>query len=74
MSLVRPHRLKLTIGIKIYALIALSFLGLIGLTAFSSRELAAGLKQQKQLELRHLTELALAIFAEEHAAAQNGAI
>ncbi|MGJ4883467.1 MULTISPECIES: methyl-accepting chemotaxis protein [unclassified Bradyrhizobium] len=74
MSFAMPHRLKLTIGIKIYALIGLSFLGLIGLTAFNSRELAAGLKQQKQLELRHLTELALAIFAEEHAAAQKGTI
>ncbi len=74
MSFAMPHRLKLTIGIKIYALIGLSFLGLIGLTAFNSRELAAGLKQQKQLELRHLTELALGIFAEEHAAAQKGTI
>ncbi|MGJ4918772.1 methyl-accepting chemotaxis protein [Bradyrhizobium sp. HKCCYLRH2060] len=74
MSFAMPHRLKLTIGIKIYALIGLSFLGLIGLTAFNSRELAAGLKQQKQLELRHLTELALGIFAEEYAAAQKGTI
>ncbi|MGJ4911831.1 methyl-accepting chemotaxis protein [Bradyrhizobium sp. HKCCYLS2033] len=74
MSFAMPHRLKLTIGIKIYALIGLSFLGLIGLTAFNSRELAAGLKQQKQLELQHLTELALGIFAEEHAAAQKGTI
>ncbi|MGJ4954248.1 methyl-accepting chemotaxis protein [Bradyrhizobium sp. HKCCYLRH2015] len=74
MSFAMPHRLKLTIGVKIYALIGLSFLGLIGLTAFNSRELAAGLKQQKQLELQHLTELALGIFAEEHAAAQKGTI
>ncbi|BAM91036.1 putative methyl-accepting chemotaxis receptor/sensory transducer [Bradyrhizobium oligotrophicum S58] len=74
MSLAPPSRLKLTIGIKIYALIGLSFIGLIGLAAFNSRELAAGLKQQKQLELRHLTELALGIFAEEHAAAQKGTI
>ncbi|CCD96235.1 putative methyl-accepting chemotaxis receptor/sensory transducer [Bradyrhizobium sp. ORS 375] len=74
MSFASLSRLKLTIGVKIYALIALSFLGLIGLTTFNSRELAQGLKLQKQLELRHLTELALAIFAEEHAAAQKGTI
>ncbi|CCE04885.1 putative methyl-accepting chemotaxis receptor/sensory transducer [Bradyrhizobium sp. STM 3843] len=74
MSSALPVRLKLTIGIKIYALIGLSFIGLIGLAAFNSSELAASLKQQKQLELQHLTELALSIFAEEHAAAQKGTI
>jgi methyl-accepting chemotaxis protein len=67
-------RFRLTIGLKIYALIGLSFLGLVGTAIFNSRELSASLKQQKQLELQHLTELALSIFAEEHAAAQKGTV
>jgi methyl-accepting chemotaxis protein len=67
-------RFKLTIGLKIYALIGLSFLCLVGIAIFNSRELAASLKQQKQFELQHLTELALSIFAEEQAAAQKGTV
>ena len=39
-----------------------------------SRELASSLKQQKQIELQHLTELAIGIVKEEHAAAQKGDI
>ncbi|NPV23560.1 methyl-accepting chemotaxis protein [Bradyrhizobium aeschynomenes] len=74
MSFALPFPPKLTIGVKIYALIGLSFLGLVGIAAFNSSELATSLKQQKQLELQHLTELALGILAEEHAAAQKGTV
>ena len=63
---------KMTVGRKIYALIGLSFAGLLGLTFLESRELASSLYQQKQIELRHLGELALGIVKEEHAAAQKG--
>ncbi len=63
--------LKMTIGRKIYALIALSFLGVVGISLLDSREMASGLDQQKQIELRHLTELALGIVKEEHAAVQK---
>ena len=66
------RQFKMTIGRKIYALIGLGFIGLVGITIFDSRELASGLSQQKQIELRHLTELALGIVKEEHAAAQKG--
>ena len=38
------------------------------------RELASSLDQQKQIELRHLGELALGIVKEEHAAAQKGGV
>jgi len=72
MSSTVQRRLKLTIGLKIYALIGLSFLGLVGVSIFDTSELSAALKRQKQLELQHLTELALGIFAEEHAAEQKG--
>ena len=43
-------------------------------TFFESRELASSLDQQKQIELRHLGELALGIVKEEHAAAQKGGV
>ena len=58
---------KITVGRKIYALIGLGFIGLVGITILDSRELASGLNVQKQIELRHLTELALGILKEEHA-------
>jgi methyl-accepting chemotaxis protein len=74
MSFSMIRRPKLTVGRKIYALISLSFVGLLGIAALDSRELASSLNQQKQIELRHLGELALGIVKEEHAAAQKGEI
>jgi len=67
-------RARMTVGRKIYALICLSFIGLLGVAFFGSRELASSLDQQKQIELRHLGELALGIVKEEHAAAQKGGV
>jgi methyl-accepting chemotaxis protein len=64
----------MTVGRKIYALIGLSFIGLLGIAILDSRELASSLKQQKQIELKHLAELALGIVKEEHAASQKGDI
>ena len=74
MSLALPGGFKMTIGRKIYALIGLSFAGLAGLAVLDSGELASSLKQQKQIELKHLAELALSIVKEEHAAAQKGEV
>jgi len=65
------RRFKMTIGRKIYVLIGFGFLGLLGNTLLDSRELTSGLDHQKQIELRHLTELALGIVKEEHAAAED---
>ncbi|MEH2628432.1 methyl-accepting chemotaxis protein [Bradyrhizobium sp. AZCC 1719] len=67
-------RAKLTVGRKIYALICLSFIGFLGIAFLDSRELASSLNQQKQIELRHLGEIALGIIKEEHAAAQKGGV
>jgi methyl-accepting chemotaxis protein len=64
----------MTVGRKIYALIGLSFIGLLGIAFLDSRELASSLKQQKQIELKHLAELALGMVNEEHAASQKGDI
>ncbi|MFH1339864.1 MAG: cache domain-containing protein [Pseudomonadota bacterium] len=74
MSFAVPSHFRMTIGRKIYALIGLSFMGLLGISILDSRELASSLKQQKQIELQHLTELALGIVREEHATAQKGEV
>lgn len=74
MSFGMRRQFKFTIGVKIYALIGLSFIGLAGVATLDSWERGASLKQQKQVELQHLTELALSILAEEYDATQKGAI
>ena len=57
---------------KIYAIIALSFVSLLGIAAFQLNELKSGLEDQKRNELRHLGEVAMRIVNEEYAAAQRG--
>jgi methyl-accepting chemotaxis protein len=64
----------MTIGRKIYAIVGLCFAGLLGTTVLDSSELSSGLREQKQIELKHLTELALGIVKGEYAAAQKGDI
>jgi len=68
------RRARMTVGRRIYALICLSFIGLLGVTFLESRELASSLDLQKQIELRHLGDLALGIVKEEHAAVQKGGV
>jgi methyl-accepting chemotaxis protein len=68
------RRARMTVGRKIYGLICLSFIGLLGVTFLESRELASSLEQQKQIELRHLGDLAIGIIKEEHAAVQKGGV
>ena len=68
------RRARMTVGRKIYALIGLSFIGLLGVTFLEVRELASSLDQQKQIELRHLGDVALGIIKEEHAAVQKGGV
>ncbi|WP_245428792.1 methyl-accepting chemotaxis protein [Rhodoplanes elegans] len=55
-------------------LIGLAFLGLLGVALLDSRELAGSLQEQKKLELQHLTELAVGIVKDEHAAAEKGSV
>ena len=74
MASAMQHRFRMTVGRKIYALIGLSFIGLLGIAILDSRELASSLMLQKQIELKHLAELALGIVKEEHAASQKGDI
>jgi methyl-accepting chemotaxis protein len=72
MKTITHGQIRFTIGRKIYFLIGLSFLGLLGITFLDSGELASGLRQQKQIELQHLAELAIGIIKDEQAAAQKG--
>ncbi|ABD86815.1 cache domain-containing protein [Rhodopseudomonas palustris] len=65
---------RFTISRKIYVLIGLGFVGLLGIAFLDSSELGSGLKQQKQVELQRLTELAVAIVKDEYATAQSGEI
>jgi len=74
MSFAMLRQFRMTIGRRIAALIILSFIGVVGITIVDSRELASSLNAQKQIELKHLTELALGIVKEEHAAAQKGEV
>jgi methyl-accepting chemotaxis protein len=74
MSFAQRRSFRLTIGRRIYAVIGLIFVGLLGLIILDSRELASSLRQQKQIELQHLSELALSVVKDEHAAAQKGDI
>jgi len=67
-------RVRMTVGRRIYALICFSFIGLLGATFLESRELASSLDQQKQIELRHLGDVALGIIKEEHAAVQKSGV
>ena len=57
---------------KIYAIITLSFVSLIGIAVYQLSELKSALEDQKRVELRHLGEVALRIVSEEYAAEQNG--
>jgi methyl-accepting chemotaxis protein len=70
----RSRRFRLTIGRKIYLLIAMSFLVFAVVSAVQLRQQRDGLQSQKGLELKHLTETAMSIVKEEHAATQSGSV
>jgi methyl-accepting chemotaxis protein len=58
--------MRFSIGLRIYSIIGLSFCGLIGLAAMQTSNLAESLKNQRQDELSHLTQVALSIAREEY--------
>ncbi len=65
-------KLGFSIAHRLYAIIGLSFCGLVGLAAMQTSNLAASLRDQRQAELKHLAEVALSIAREEHEAASRG--
>src|SRR5260370_35771490 len=74
MSFAISRRFRMTVGRKTYPATGLRFLGLLGIGALDARELASSLREQKEIELKHLADLAPGIVQEEHAAAQKGDI
>ena len=65
---------RLTIGRRIYAVIALCFACFGAVTYYQTHELGEGLRQQKQIELSHLGDLAIAIVKEEHGLADKAGL
>jgi methyl-accepting chemotaxis protein len=57
---------RFSVGLRIYSIIGLSFCGLIGLAVMQANNLASSLKQQREQELTHLTQVALGIAKEEY--------
>ena len=66
------NKIRFRMSGKIYAIIALSFVSLIGIAIYQLSELKSALEDQKRVELRHLGEVALRIVSEEYAAEQQG--
>ncbi len=67
-------RLSRSIGAKIYAIIALCFLTLIGIAAYQTWSAKTGLESQRRAELKHVVEVAQSVIQEEYAASQAGTI
>ncbi|MBK1622044.1 methyl-accepting chemotaxis protein [Afifella marina] len=65
--------LRLKLGHKIYAVLAVGFIGFSIISGFQLLELGRALEDQKSRELSHLTELALDIAKEEEATVATGA-
>ena len=57
---------RFSVGLRIYSIIGLSFCGLIGLAVMQANNLANSLKEQRELELGHLAQIALGIAKEEY--------
>ena len=67
-------KLRFSISLRLYAIIGLSFCGLVGLAAMQINNLASSLREQRQAELKHLAETALGIARDEHAAVARNEI
>jgi len=65
-------KLRLSLGVRIYCIIGLSFCCLIGLAVLEISTLATSLKVQRQFELGHLGQLAMDVVQEEYDAAKRG--
>src|SRR4051794_31036609 len=67
-------RIKFTIGLKIYLIIGLCLVALLGVATFEMQQLAAGLETQKRVELKHVAQVAMGIIKEEQATVQSGGV
>jgi methyl-accepting chemotaxis protein len=62
------------LGIKLYGIVAISFLCFIALSVYQLLQIKDMLETQRSVELKHLTELAIRVVKEEYEASQKGAI
>ena len=67
-------RVRMTVGRRFMPSSASASSGCWARPFLISRELASSLDQQKQIELRHLGDVALGIIKEEHAAVQKSGV
>ncbi|CCE03576.1 cache domain-containing protein [Bradyrhizobium sp. STM 3809] len=58
--------MRISLSVRIYAIIGLSFCGLLGLALFQALNLSTSLRQQRQMELEHLVQSALSIVRDEY--------
>ncbi|MGY3454050.1 methyl-accepting chemotaxis protein [Bradyrhizobium sp. USDA 4353] len=64
--------MRISLSVRIYAIIGLSFCGLLGLALFQALNLSTSLRQQRQSELQHLVQNALSIVRDEYDKANGG--
>lgn len=62
---------KMTIGVKIYAIIGVCFLGLALIVSFQISRQASALSDQKRIELQNLASVVLSIIKDEYELAQK---
>ncbi|WP_249122851.1 MULTISPECIES: cache domain-containing protein [unclassified Bradyrhizobium] len=63
---------RLSVSLRIYCIIGLSFCCLMGLAVMQASTLSRALKEQRQSELSHLAQLALGFAQEEHDKVRQG--
>lgn len=63
--------MRFSLSFRIYAIISLSFCGLVGLSYFQNENLARSLREQRQEELKHLVQSAVSIAWDEFDAAER---
>jgi len=74
-SLTMPRlRLALTLGAKLYAVIAFGAIGLVAIALLGASDVIEAVRDQKKIELKNLTALALSIVKDEEAAHRAGTV
>lgn len=59
------NKITFSIAQRLYAIVGLIFLGIAGLAAMQVSNLSTALREQRQGELKHLTDVALSIAQQE---------
>lgn len=65
------NKITFSIAQRLYAIVGLIFLGIAGLAAMQVSNLSTALREQRQGELKHLTDVALSIAQQEYESARR---